>query len=95
MMDLNSESLSQPQLNVLCVRVALVIGSLHNNKTLRYLLRGAMGMEKIPSPIRCPRHLQWVGELALHLTGCSIQKNGPCPLPGQHKRVGPGYRECR
>jgi hypothetical protein len=33
-MDETSETISQPQLNVLCIRVVLVMASLHNDKTL-------------------------------------------------------------
>ena len=37
-MDSTSEPVSQPQLNVVLIRVALVMVSLHSNKTLRCLL---------------------------------------------------------
>ena len=42
-MDLISEPVSQPQLNVL-IRVALVMGSVHSGKTLRQLVT-----EKVPN----------------------------------------------
>lgn len=32
------------------------------------------------------------GELALALTSCSIQRNGPCTVLEQHSRAGPGGR---